>query len=161
MNVLVVYATKTGVTEDIAKRLKESSKQSLDVVSVKACTNEQLMKAEAFVLGAGVYIGKLHRKMRSFMKRHASRLLEKPLLMYVCAGEPEENLDDVLEISVPKNIQDHASRVLHTGGQFRYERMKPLTRWLIKAVQKNRDDASEPTINEQAIKRLIEAVDTL
>ena len=161
MNVLVVFATKTGVTEAIAQRLKNTCKQTLKLRSVKACKEEDLQAAQAIILGTGVYIGRLHRKMRNFIKKHVLTLVEKPLIMYICAGEPEENMADVLTNSMPKQVHEHTTHIFHAGGQFRYDAMKPLSRWIIKTAQKSREDAQEPSLNEENIKALIHAIDTL
>ncbi|WP_409345379.1 flavodoxin domain-containing protein [Paenibacillus sp. MBLB4367] len=75
MAILVLYATKSGATEQCAKLLSEE---------LPACTvcnigleKPDIEKFDRIILGAGVKDGKIYKPIRDFIKKNQPELLKK------------------------------------------------------------------------------------
>jgi menaquinone-dependent protoporphyrinogen oxidase len=89
--ILIAYATKHGstheVAETIAARLAEAGVEThtLPVDRVRS-----LDEYDAVVLGAPLYMGRLHHDARAFLRRHRAALAEKPLAVFALGPVQDE-----------------------------------------------------------------------
>jgi NAD(P)H dehydrogenase (quinone) len=75
MRILVVVASNTGRTLRIAEELAEgAASEGAEVVLASAdeATNDDLLEADAIVLGSGVHMGGVESPMRAFMERDSA-----------------------------------------------------------------------------------------
>lgn len=83
--VLVVYATTYGNTEKMAKALEKGVQQVADVTSIlrtaEKVTKEELLRADALVLGSPVHMGAMDWRMKKFIDEICSPLWMKDLLI--------------------------------------------------------------------------------
>jgi menaquinone-dependent protoporphyrinogen IX oxidase len=82
--VLVAYATLCGSTEDLASTMAEVLRDHgarVDVYPARELAG--LEPYDAVVLVAALYIGRLHRHARGFLKRHQRRLETRPVALLV------------------------------------------------------------------------------
>jgi menaquinone-dependent protoporphyrinogen oxidase len=108
MLVLVAYATKHGSTAGVAETIAEelrSMEVEVDLVSLG--DSADLEAYDGVVLGAPIYNMRWLKPARSFLKRHAAQLAEKPVAIFALgprADEPEawERSTDQLERSLAK-----------------------------------------------------------
>lgn len=77
MAVLILYATKSGATEQCAKVLSDELPQS------KICNIEiekpSLEAFDSIILGAGVRDEKIYKAIRDFIKKNKDELLNKKM----------------------------------------------------------------------------------
>lgn len=93
MRVLVAYASKYGSVAEVARFVAERIQQhgiECDVVDAKdAVVGEH----DAVVLGAGLYMGKMHKQGRRFLKRNWGALSHVPYAVFAMgplSSEAEE-----------------------------------------------------------------------
>lgn len=95
MKVLVVFATKTGCTKEIAERIGTTLKEVADEVEVRSADEDPGPgRFDAVVLGSGVRAGHWHKSASKWLQRHASTLAQKRVALFTCcltmATSPEK-----------------------------------------------------------------------
>ncbi len=168
MKVLILYATRNGVTGQCAQMLKKK----LDAFSeVTLCDihKETPPSPESFdvaVLGGSVRMGHLAKALRQYLKQHKEALSGMPAAFWFCCGFPE-NMEDYIETQLPRGIR--FSLGIHCfGGELKPEKLHGMDKFVIKAVRssiRTRDfEASEmdqftlPEITPENIDRLADAI---
>jgi menaquinone-dependent protoporphyrinogen oxidase len=82
--VLVTYATRYGSTAEVAQAIaQEVNARGLDVRCQPIRTREELAPYCAVVLGAALYMGRLHKEARRFLMEHRSALSTIPVAVFV------------------------------------------------------------------------------
>jgi menaquinone-dependent protoporphyrinogen IX oxidase len=156
---LLIYVSKTGVTESVANDILKGTDESVDVFNLYESSPSSLDGYDTIIIGAPTYMGRAHKKMRKWVKTHSAILKTKKLYFYIVGADNQTDVDGVLKASYPEDLVDCATRKTHCGGAFRFDRMSFLSRFIIKTVSKNKEaDPLEPTLDEQAIKAMIKAL---
>jgi menaquinone-dependent protoporphyrinogen oxidase len=79
----VVYASRHGGTEGIAKRIGQSLKDSgTDAVVVDAATHPDAGGFDGYVIGSGVYMGAWLKDGLEYLERNKSTLADKPVWIF-------------------------------------------------------------------------------
>lgn len=101
MAVLILYATKSGATEQCAKVLSEELPQS------KICNIEiekpSLEAFDSIILGAGVRDEKIYKAIRDFIK-NKDELLNKKMGYYICNEKPKTT-EELIEKNFPDDLK--------------------------------------------------------
>lgn len=158
MKTLCLYATKTGVTEDIAFQLKEIV--PMDVIRVHKGLTLNLDEYDKVIIGASVRVGRVIKVMRKFVEAHQVDLAKKKIGFFVSGADIKANLKALLTNSYPDALVEKASFTIHCGGEFRMEKLNVFSRWIIKKVSQSKDKVGslEPTLMHDSIQALEEAV---
>lgn len=141
MAILLLYATKTGATEQCIKILAEEIPQ---------CTvcNIELEKPtikdfDCIIIGAGVRDGKIYKLIRDFIKKNQHDLRSKKMGYFICNEKPKET-NDIIERNIPADLKESAVCIESFGGYKAYAAPKAGTDQLkgifvdrIKAFSKN------------------------
>ena len=83
--VLVVYGSRHGATEGIARRIGEVLRAhglAAPVVSADAVRDEEMRDVDAFVVGSGVYMGRWLKEPTEFLESHPSVLRRRPVWLF-------------------------------------------------------------------------------
>jgi len=92
--VLIAYATRMGSTEEVALKLAEALRGkgwTADVQPAKAIRS--LEPYSAVVLGAALYMGRLHKDARRFLTTHRDALLKLPVSLFVLGPVQNDEMD--------------------------------------------------------------------
>ena len=92
--VLIAYATRMGSTEEVALKLAEALRGkgwTADVQPAKAIRS--LEPYSAVVLGAALYMGRLHKDARRFLTTHRDALLKLPVSLFVLGPVQNDEKD--------------------------------------------------------------------
>lgn len=82
-DVLIVYASKRGSTEQVARRIGEVFRaHGLSTKVERAAEIRDLQGFRAVVLGGSIYFGRWHRDARGFLHRHRAALESLPLAVF-------------------------------------------------------------------------------
>jgi menaquinone-dependent protoporphyrinogen oxidase len=106
--VLVAYATMCGSTAELASTMAEVLRDHgarVDVYPARELAG--LGPYDAVVLVAALYIGRLHRQARGFLKRHRNRLKTLPVALLV-PGPVERKAEDFA--SARSQLDKHLAR---------------------------------------------------
>lgn len=91
MKVLIVYGTRYGATEGIAKRMAEwfnTASFEVELINVKKDPWPDLSQFQGLVLGTGIKIGQWTKEMKNFIKKHNDEIsnFKGPKIFFVCSG---------------------------------------------------------------------------
>jgi menaquinone-dependent protoporphyrinogen oxidase len=82
--VLVTYATRYGSTAEVARAVaQEINAYGIEVICRPMQTFQDLEPYCAVVLGAALYMGRLHKDARRFLTEHRSDLSRLPVALFV------------------------------------------------------------------------------
>ncbi len=160
MKIAVIYATKGSTTSDCAELLaRELKNHSLTLVDIKNF-NINLDEYDTLVLGFPIYMGKIKKSARKFLKEHKNKLLEKRVGYYICCGLAD-CFDDYAERLIPNDLKEKAFAISCFGGSLDPARFKGIDKIVVKALRAEilgggenggeRDDMVLPTIFEENI----------
>ncbi|MFX3631821.1 MAG: flavodoxin domain-containing protein [Candidatus Pristimantibacillus sp.] len=117
MAVLVLYATKTGATEQCVKVLAEEiSNSTLCNIEMEMPTIEDF---DHIILGAGVRDGKIYKPIRDFIKKNHDELLKKRMGYFICNEKPKET-KEIIERNIPADLKEAAVCIESFGGYKAY-----------------------------------------
>ncbi len=155
MNILIVYATKTGTTQNCANKIKTEIIDSVvDVVDVKNIKNVDLKSYATIILGSSIYMGRINKKMRKFIMKNHSLLLEKQLHLFVCGMARGEEGIKFLQTQIDSQLFNHAKQIKQLGFEIHLEKLNPLFRAIMKKIveeTKPEVGLDEKEINEFAL----------
>jgi menaquinone-dependent protoporphyrinogen oxidase len=104
MRVLVVYASKLGGTEGIARQVGEAFAERGIAVDVAAVADTRSLAGyDAVVIGSGLYAARWRRPARRFVRRHVEALQRVPVWFFssgpLDAGAAEHDIPPVAQVS--------------------------------------------------------------
>jgi len=89
----VVYASRHGGTEGIAKCIGDALKDSgTDAVVVDAATHPDATGFDGYVIGSGVYMGAWLKDGLEYLERNKSTLADKPVWLFSSGPLPNTNV---------------------------------------------------------------------
>jgi menaquinone-dependent protoporphyrinogen oxidase len=82
-DVLIVYASKHGSTEQVARRIGEVLRaHGLTTVVEEAGAAKEIDGFRAVVLGGSIYMGRWHKEAKAFLHRNREAFSELPLAVF-------------------------------------------------------------------------------
>jgi menaquinone-dependent protoporphyrinogen oxidase len=108
MKTLIIYATKYGSAQTCANLLKEKLVGDIQVVNIKTDSVPVLQDFEQVILGGSIYIGHIQKEIKAFSEQHLEILLTKKVGLFVCAGEENEQYNE-LKAAFPLQLYQHAA----------------------------------------------------
>ncbi|MDQ0089035.1 menaquinone-dependent protoporphyrinogen oxidase [Paenibacillus anaericanus] len=117
MAVLVLYATKSGATEQCAKVL--SAELSDCTLCNIAVDKPDIESFDQIILGAGVRDGKIYKPIRDFIKKNQTELLKKSMGYYICNEKPKKT-EEIIEDNIPVDLKKAAICIESFGGYKAY-----------------------------------------
>ncbi|MCR8656753.1 flavodoxin domain-containing protein [Paenibacillus endoradicis] len=117
MAVLILYATKTGATEQCIQVLaKEISNCTLCNIEMEKPNIEDF---DQIILGAGVRDKKIYKPIRDFIKKNHNELLKKRMGYFICNEKPKETAE-IIERNIPADLKEAAVCIESFGGYKAY-----------------------------------------
>ena len=150
MKTLIVYAGKYGATAQAAELLKKALKNDAEVWDAGKGDIDP-SGYENVVLGGSIYAGSLRKPMKQFVEKHKTVLEQKPLGLFIVCGSPSEAAKKYFEIGYGAELTAKAIAKGVFGGMFQFEKMNFFERFIIKQMQKGKEDSSQNKIDEAAI----------
>lgn len=117
MAVLVLYATKSGATEQCAKVLSEELADC--TLCNIAIDKPDIESFDRIILGAGVRDGKIYKPIRDFIKKNQTELLKKSMGYYICNEKPKKT-EEIIEDNIPVDLKKAAICIESFGGYKAY-----------------------------------------
>lgn len=155
MKTLIIYASKTGTTEECAKEINRQLKDSKMVNILKQ--NEDINKYDLIVVGTPIRMGMIDKKIKNFLSRNIEILKSKKVAYFICCGF-NENWKNYYEQNIPKDLLDSAIIYDTFGGVMDIQKQKGFDKFITKIVSKNIDKNKEIKILYENIDRFIKAL---
>lgn len=134
MNILIVYATRGGVSRTCAEMLMEKLQARHDVTCCNVEESAPSPKVfDVVVVGGSIRMGRLNKKLKKYMKEHRETLANMPAAAFICCGFPID-LEDYVETQLPRNLE--FSLGVHCfGGEIKPEKQKGMDKLILKMVR--------------------------
>ena len=169
MNLLIVYTTKTGTVTTCLDILEKYLPQA-KVTRCDIGSGELVPPLEDFdfvLIGSPVRMGKINKKIKSFVKENHDKLLSLKVGYFLCLGFVDL-FDEYMIKNFPEELRHNAAAISCFGGDMNPDKNKGLDKLIVKIVRADiqgggdngqpRDDISLPTINEGNISQLAELI---
>lgn len=154
MRTLILYSSKYGFTEKVAKRLGEHMDN--DVV-LKNCTKDfsiDLTKFDNVIIGSSIYVGKPSVTVLDFCESYQRLLMNKKLGFFV-TGIRQEEAKGVIHENFPEDLVKHAKVKGYFGYGFDFDKMHFLDKVITRIVVKKSE--SEEKIHHLEIEKFANA----
>ena len=156
MATIILYATKYGATEQIAKRISKL----LDDAPYHNLNDANLPTLEDFdtiILGTSVYAGSTRKEAKQFLSKHKAVLAEKNISFFLSGlSQSKDDPDTFYKKNFPADLLNKAQATAFLGGIFDPEKTTAAERMIIKLVAQQTTFIN--TISERKIKEFVAAV---
>ncbi len=136
MKVLIIYATKGGVSREAALMLSErlSQKAEVSVFDIK----DAPPSPEGFdvaVVGGSIRMGKLNSELKKYIKHYKGPLSSMNSAAFICCGITKD-FDDYKIMQLPKDL--NFSLGVHCfGGELKPDKLKGFDKLIVKLVRES------------------------
>jgi menaquinone-dependent protoporphyrinogen oxidase len=137
MRIAIIYATKYGTTEEVARLIAAQliGSNAVELVSLKENPSPDISGYEIMILGTPIYASQPNKKMKTFCKSNESLLLQKKTALFVCGMEPDPSKrEKELLDAYSEELRNKASTTRFLGGAFLFEKMNFAERFIIKKI---------------------------
>jgi len=131
---LILYATKYGAAEEIARRISAKIAGAA-VHDLKQDDIPALSAFDCIIVGSGVYAGSFRKEAKTFLSKNAEVLKSKRLGLFASGMSAEES-QKVFADNVPKDVLESAKSAMLLGGIFDPQKANFAERAIMKAVTK-------------------------
>jgi menaquinone-dependent protoporphyrinogen oxidase len=155
MKIAILYISKHGTTEKIAKQIAEAlTEHDCKVIDIKKDKHPDLEKFDYLILGSSIYAGKIQQPMDDFCHQYLAQLQPKVIGLFVCGMQPtEEQRKQELMRAFPPELFKRTSTKSFLGGEFLFEKMSIWERWIVRHISKVSNSVS--MINDHALQQFI------
>ena len=135
MKILILYASKNGVTKQCAKMLADilNKRHQVTLCSAK---EEKLPSPAGFdvaAIGSSVRMGGINKKIKKYLKENAEGLSKINTAVFLCCGNAE-SFEEYCALSIPKKLEVRLGKH-YFGGELKPEKLKGLDKLIVKMVR--------------------------
>ncbi|MFV0590475.1 MAG: flavodoxin domain-containing protein [Draconibacterium sp.] len=159
MKTLITYCTTHGCTETIAHELKLLLGNDVTLCNLKKEKTPDLTSFERIIVGGSIHLGQIQKRIKTFCKQHATDLQAKELGLFICCMDEGEDAQIHLKNAYPEELLQHAKATACLGGEFNFEKMNFLEKFIIKKVAKI--DHSTSRMDKQMIRKFSDRMDRI
>ncbi|HRX31551.1 MAG: flavodoxin [Bacteroidales bacterium] len=152
MKTAIVYDTSHGTTEKVANMIA-SFNSSIEIFNLKENKNVNMDEFDQVIIGGSIHVGKIRRRVKEFCLKNLDKLLQKRVGLYLCAmNEPE--YENELKLAFPEELRNHAVIKKVVGGEFLFDRMNFLERFIVKKISGINETTSK--LDEKGIMQIVD-----
>ena len=157
MKGIIIYATKHGCTEKVAKLLQTKLTQVIKAVDVEKENPPDLSSFDTVILGGPIYIGKLHKPLAAYMQQNSETLKTKKLALFLCAGEQDPACrEKLIAANFPEELYNRAILREVLGGELYWNKLDFMTKLILRMVKGIKEGYSR--LSETKIDRFVKGV---
>lgn len=132
--ILILYATKHGVTKRCAEMLAERLTATHTVTVSDVHKNPPApTDYDIVVLGSSIRMGRMDKNMKNYIQTYADELSSMPSAVYLCCGFPRR-FEEYIDLQLPRKLI--CSLGYHSfGGELKPEKIKGLDKLIVKAAR--------------------------
>ena len=135
MKVLIIYATRGGLSRRCAELLRDSLPKVIEL-SLFDARHDTLPSPEGYdvaVVGGSIRMGKLDKKLKKYIKKYTAELSAIHTAAFICCGHTDL-FDEYRDIEYPKALK--CSLGIHCfGGELKPEKLKGLDKLIMKMIR--------------------------
>ena len=134
MNILIVYASKNGVSKKAAEHLAREllSSHNVAVYSINDSPPSPI-DFDVIVLGGSIYMTKLNKKLKAYLKKHIEEISNMPSAFFFCCGIIRD-WEDYKATELPTKIR-FSLGIECFGGELKPDKLKGIDKLIVKAMR--------------------------
>jgi menaquinone-dependent protoporphyrinogen oxidase len=156
MKILIVYATKHGCTEKCVNKLKNRLTGEIELLNLKKSAKIDLNNYETVIIGGSIHAGQIQKSVKRFCLNYLNLLKEKKIGIFICCMEEGEKAADQFNRAFPEELIKQASATGIFGGEFNFEKMNFIERFIVRKIAKV--DKSVSKIYEENITKFVSQI---
>lgn len=133
MNILIVYASKSGTTESCARMLSNEL-DNVDLVNLEH-TTPLISDYGTVIIGGSIRFGRVHPLVKTFMDQNLEELKQKRIGLFICCGFVQDTEQHFLN-NFPYSLLEQAVAIDSFGGEIRPEALGNFERFMAKLITK-------------------------
>lgn len=157
MKTIILYATRYGSTDKVARLIQEKIPGETKTVNL---TKEQVPDLSSFdtvVIGSPIYVGKTLKPLIAYMQQNLEVLKKKRLALFLCAGEQDPTqIEKMITANFPSELCSQAIYKGAMGSELKLENVGFFMRFMLKNFIKVKEDYSR--LSDENIDALVKAV---
>jgi menaquinone-dependent protoporphyrinogen oxidase len=142
MKTLIVYASKHGCARKAAEKIRAALGDEIEITDVRQSARFKLDQFERVIIGGSIHIGRIQSRIKNYVAKNLTQLLEKQVGLFIChmaeAAEAEKEFNN----AYPQQLIEHATAIGLFGGEFNFEKMSFIEKYMIKKVGKVTESVS-------------------
>lgn len=135
MKTAIIYYSKHGTTERVAHLIGENLNHKVDYISLRENAKPDIRTYDRIILGTSIYAGTPGRKFSQFCNKNRSLLKEKVIGLFICCMNKEQEVEE-MNNAFPEYFQQSAIPKAILGGEFLFDKMNCIERFITKKVAK-------------------------
>ncbi|MBX2962215.1 MAG: hypothetical protein KF687_06860 [Cyclobacteriaceae bacterium] len=142
METLIVYMTHHGTTEKVVGKLTELlGKTTTTVVNLQQNQVPDLSRFSTILIGGSIHAGEIQPPVKKFCEEYEYELLKKKLGLFLCYMDKEHRQKE-FDQAFPENLRKHAHAHGLLGGEFLFEKMNFIERFIVRLITKEKKSRS-------------------
>lgn len=134
MKVLIIYATRGGVSRTCAEILEKHLEGTFEVsVYDIEDTPPSPEGFDVAIIGGSVRMAKINKRLKSYLREHATALTDMHTALFLCCGFPE-SFDDYVSMQIPKSVIPSLG-IHYFGGELKPQKLKGLDKLMVKMIR--------------------------
>lgn len=135
MKTAIIYYSKHGTTERVAHLIGENLNHKVDYISLRENAKPDIRTYDRIILGTSIYASTPGRKFSQFCNKNRSLLKEKVIGLFICCMNKEQEVEE-MNNAFPEYLQQSAIPKAILGGEFLFDKMNCIERFITKKVAK-------------------------
>ena len=153
MKTIILYATKYGAAEKIAKRIAERIENAV-ACDLKQSELPDLSEFDCIIIGSSLYAGMIRKEAKAFLAKNADMLREKKIGLFLSGMDTDENNQkSFFETNFPAELLESAKAKSIPGGIYDPEKAGFMERFIFKLAAKQ--SAYSDIIDDDKITRFV------
>ena len=149
MKTLITYCTTHGFTEKVVSEIKTFLGGDVTLCNLKKEAAPAVESFDRVIIGGSIHAGQIQKKVREFCKSNMDALFNTELGLFICCMEEGEKAYAELEQVYPAELIHHAKATACLGGEFNFEKMNFLEKFIVRKVAKVNKSTSKA--NHEAV----------
>lgn len=141
MKTAIIYYSKHGTTEKVAHLIGEKLSSEPAYISLKECHNPSIRDYDRVILGTSIYAGRPGKLMCKFCDENRTQLEQKVIALFICGMDDTHTVEE-LKNAFPESLHSKAVAEAILGGEFLFDKMNFIERFITKKVTKVADSVS-------------------
>lgn len=141
MKTAIIYYSKHGTTERVAHLIGEQLDNEVDYISLKERSKLDIGTYDRIILGTSIYAGTSSRKVTQFCHKNQPLLEQKVIGLFICCMNKEQE-EAEMNKAFPKFLQRLTIPKAILGGEFQFDKMNFIERFLTKKIAKTNSSVS-------------------
>lgn len=135
MKTAIIYYSKHGTTERVAYLIGESLNHKVDYISLRESPKPDNRTYDRIILGTSIYASTPSRIVTEFCKRNRLLLEQKVIGLFICCMNKEQETKE-MEKAFPEYLQKLAISKAILGGEFLFDKMNCIERFITRKIAK-------------------------